>query len=415
MRFIQSRPWTSLSIVLGAILIGLNAYYVFKEDSQVVRAYFIDEYQKASIGSHVEQLQKETIVAPADTYLLTTDANRLSAITAQRGQEVAATDLLAVYKTEEIEEERTKLLAEQEAYQKELDDLTAALTQIEREEQQSTSAINSEELNETLSVHVELGLIDQNSTSTATAILNGHIAETNRQIALIEAQIAQLESRQGVMSPVDGVIASIKEEAGTITFEIYTAQKAMLAYLSEAEWQKVREGQAVTFNVNHMEEPLSGIVLKKQMLPTSKDSIWANELAKSVDLPVPSNYEVILQQDDSLEDIPFSTVGSASITVNEANDSYKVNKTWVKVAKNNEHQITVIGYDGKIRTEEIDVQFNTDTLTIFTGYLDEGTPILSNKKRTPMANCFRTLPLRKVEWTQFKTLPVKDYLKYLLF
>ena len=414
MRFIKSRPWTSISIVVMAILIGLNAYYVFKNDSKVARSYFIDEYQKAYIGDNVERVNKETIVAPAKTYSISADAKSLSAITVKRGQEVSATDLLATYKTEEVDDELTKLEAERSAYETELSDLESALSQIESDSD-STSSINTDQINDKLTVSVEMELAGQNSTSTAIAILNRHIAETNRHIALIEAQIAQIQARQGVISPVDGVISDITEEAGAVTFEIYSSEKAMLAYLSEDEWQKVIDGQTVDFELQHFEDALSGVVLEKQMIATAKDSIWANELAKTVKLPQPSNYEVMLQQDDLLESIPFSTIGKASIIVNEAMDSYKVDKNWVKSSKDDVHNLYIVGQDGKIRVEEIQVAFETTKSTIFTGYLDEGTPMLSNEKRNIMARSFRTMPVRKIEWQQFKELDWKEYVKYIVF
>ncbi|UZN00067.1 hypothetical protein OL548_09420 [Lysinibacillus sp. MHQ-1] len=88
------------------------------------------------------------------------------------------------------------------------------------------SSINTDQINDKLSVTLKLELAQQNSLSTAVALLNRHIAETNRQIALIDAQITQIESRQGIISPIDGVVAAVKEEAGALTFEIYSNEKS---------------------------------------------------------------------------------------------------------------------------------------------------------------------------------------------
>lgn len=398
-----------------AILIGFNAYYVFKEDSKVARSYFIDEFQRAYSGDNVERIQKETIVAPAETYTVSADAKSLSAITVKRGQEVSATDLLATYKTEEVDDELTKLEAEQSAYETELSDLEAALSEIETDDKDPTSSINTDQISDKLTVNVEMELAGQNSTSTAIAILNRHIAETNRQIALIEAQIAQLQARQGVISPVNGVISNITEEAGSVTFEIYSSEKAMLAYLSEEEWQKVMAGQTVDFELDQFEDSLSGIVLEKQMITADTDSTWASALAKSAKLPQPVSYEVTLQQEDPLVETPFSTIGKASIIVNEATDSFKVDKNWVKSSKEDVQSVYTVGQDGRIRLEDINVAFDTATSTIFTGYLDEGTPMISNDKRNIMARSFRTMPIEKIEWKQFKELDWKAYVKYVVF
>lgn len=417
MAFIKTRPWTSIGIVLAMLIIGINAYFVFKEDSTVTQSYFIDEFQKAYIGTNTERVNKETIVAPAETYTITADATKLSAVNVKRGQEVMMNDLLATFKTDEVDEELTKLESERTAYETELNDLQDALDQIEDEYDDSNpkSSINTDQINDKLSVTLKLELAQQNSLSTAVALLNRHIAETNRQIALIDAQITQIESRQGIISPIDGVVAAVKEEAGALTFEIYSNEKAMYAYLSEKEWQQVQEGQTVDFKVKHVKDALSGIVLEKQMIATDDETFWANELAKTTDLPQPTNYEVVLQQDAPIEDVPFSSTGKASIIVNEAFDSYKVDKSWLATTKKGNKKLHIINQDGKIQLIDINVQFNTAQSAIFSDYLDEGTPMLSNEKRNMEAYTFRTLPIEKLHWKQFKELTWKQYVKYIVF
>lgn len=417
MAFIKTKPWTSIGIVLAMLIIGINVYFVFKEDSTVTRSYFIDEFQKAYIGTNTERVNKETIVAPTETYTITADATKLSAVNVKRGQEVMMNDLLATFKTDEVDEELTKLESERTAYETELNDLQDALDQIEDDYDDSNpkSSINTDQINDRLSVTLKLELAQQNSLSTAVALLTRHIAETNRQIALIEAQITQIESRQGIVSPIDGVVSAVKEEAGALTFEIYSNEKAMYAYLSEKEWQKVQEGQTVDFKVKHVKDALSGIVLDKQMIATDDETFWANVLAKTTNLPHPTNYEVVLQQDAPIEEVPFSTTGKASIIVNEAFDSYKVDKSWLATTKRGNKKLHIINQDGKIQLIDINVQFNTTQSAIFSDYLDEGTPLLSNEKRNIGAYTFRTLPIEKLHWKQFKELTWKQYVKYIVF
>ncbi|MEB2302729.1 HlyD family secretion protein [Lysinibacillus xylanilyticus] len=417
MAFFKSKPWTSMTIVLTMLLVGVNAYFVYKDDSKITRSYYIDEFQKAYKGTNSERVNKETIVAPAETYTLTADATSLSAVNVKRGQKVTSNDVLATYKTEEIDNELTKLEAERTAYENERNDLEDALSQIEDDydDTDPKSSVNTDEINGTLSVTLKLELGQQTSPSTAVALLNRHIAETDRQIAIMDAQIEQIQARQGVVSPVDGVIAAVKEEAGTVTFEIYSTEKTMLAYLSEDEWQKVSEGQTVDFKVKHLKDSLSGSVLEKQMIAANDSSIWGNELAKTTALPQPTNYEVVLQQDDAMEDIPFSTTGKASIIVNEASDSYKVDKSWVHATKKKGKKIYIVGQDGKIELKDIHVNFKTAKSAIFTDSLNEGTPMLSDKQRNLSAYSFRTMPVEKIKWKHFKELDWKDYIKYIVF
>lgn len=118
------------------VSIASNQYkclFCFKDNSSVTRSYFIDEFQKAYVGTNTERVTKETIVAPAETYTITADATNLSAVNVKRGQEVMMNDVLATYKTDEVDEELTKLESERTAYETELQDLQDALDQIEDE------------------------------------------------------------------------------------------------------------------------------------------------------------------------------------------------------------------------------------------------------------------------------------------
>lgn len=417
MAFIRTRPWTSIAIVLAMLIIGINAYFVFKDDSHVARSYFIDEFQKAHLGTHTERINKEAIVAPAETYTISADATSLSAVNVKRGQEVMMNDLLATYKEDEVNDELTKLEAELTAYETELSDLEDTLDLIEDDynDADPKSSIDTDQIDDKLSVTLKFELAQQNSLSTAIALLNRHIAETNRQIAVIEAQIAQIQARQGLISPIDGIVAAIREDAGTLTIEIYSSEKAMYAYLSEKEWQKVHEGQTVDLKVKHVKEALSGIVLDKQAIATNDDTVWSKELAKTAALPQPTNYEVLLQQDSLLEDIPFSTTGKASIIVNEAFDSYKVDKSWVVTTKKGKKKLYRIDSDGKIQLMDIHVEFSTAKSAVFTDYLDEGTPLISNQPRNIAAYTFRTMPVEKIQWSHFKDLTWQQYVKYIVF
>ncbi|MFJ7371315.1 HlyD family secretion protein [Lysinibacillus sp. NPDC098008] len=417
MAFIKARPWTSITILLGMLIIGINAYFVFKDDSVVARSYFIDEFQKAHIGTHTERVNKDAIVAPAEMYTVSADATSLSAVNVKRGQEVMMNDLLATYKEDEINDELTKLESELAAYETELRDLEDALDLIEDDynDADPKSSIDTDQIDDNLSVTLKFELAQQNSPSTAIALLNRHIAETNRQITVIEAQIVEIQARQGLISPIDGVVSAIKEEAGTLTIEIYSSEKAMYAYLSEKEWQKVQEGQTVDLKVKHVKDSLSGIVIEKQAIPTNADTAWAQELAKTATLPQPTNYEVLLQQDDLLEDIPFSTTGKASIIVNEAFDSYRVDKSWVTTTKNGKKKLYTIDSDGKIHLMTINVEFNTANSAIFTDFLEEGTPMISNEPRNIAAYTFRTMPVEKIQWSHFKDLTWQQYVKYIVF
>jgi len=101
--------------------------------------------------------------------------------------------------------------------------------------------------------------------------------------------------------------------------------------------------------------------------------------------------------------------------VNEAFDAYKINSTWIKSTTKGQQSVYIIGEDGKVRLEDIDVAFKTADATIFTGYMEAGTPMIDNEKRNILARTFRSMPVKRIEWQQFKEISWKDYVKYIVF
>ncbi|GLC87866.1 HlyD family secretion protein [Lysinibacillus piscis] len=415
MYIFKAKPWLILTVIITIALISLNAYFVFKGDSKVPRTYFIDEFQRATAKHRVDTVKKEAIVVPANTYTISADATSLASISVQRGQTIHANDLLATYETAEADHELTKLESERTAYKNELHNLQEALTQIDTmnpREKNPKSTIDAKQVRDQLNVTVKLELAQQTTPSEAIAILQRHIAETTRQIAITEAQIAQMQARQGIVSPVDGVISAISTEAGTVTFEIYTADKALFTYITKDEWQKVQEGQTIELHIPFVEEKLTGTVVQKQPLPVDKTSLWANELGKA---STNGTYEVMLQQDEPLENIPYATIGQTSIIINEAFDAYQVDTAWIKSTKKHPYSVYILDEDGKIRLEDIEPSFTTANATIFSSDFDEGTPIMMNNHYPTLARSFVSMPIKKIEWQHFKELSWKRYVKYMLF
>lgn len=51
---------------------------------------------------------------------------------------------------------------------------------------------------------------------------------------------------------------------------------------------------------------------------------------------------------------------------------------------------------------DIHVEFNTAKSAVFTDYLDEGTPLISNQPRNIAAYTFRTMPVEKFNGATLK-------------
>ena len=92
----------------------------------------------------------------------------------------------------------------------------------------------------------------------------------------------KMTTNASLVSPIDGIVSDIIQDASTITFVIYPIEKSVVAYVNADEWQKVKIGQATQIIVRPGEEDeyiVEGTVLEKQEVPT-EDSPWYNELEK---------------------------------------------------------------------------------------------------------------------------------------
>lgn len=446
-------------------LLLTSAQQTFKPDSKVARTYFIDEFKRAKPSMQQEKMHKDAIVTPASTHSVTAESKSLADITVERGQIVRKGDELATYKLEEMDDVVSRLESERQAYDKELSSLKSALATVQREERKSDktqSHINSRQVSDNLNVNVELNIPPQSSPATARAIIEGNIAEATRQIDLIAAQISELKSRRGVISPADGVIESISDKSGFVTFKILNDERALRAYLTEKEWQLVNDGDEAIITIAEKppvpegeevdkedEEELTGSVGQKMLVPVDDKSAWFTAFKKNHKVKDANYYEAIIAPHMSLDETPFAAKSTVDIIINELDDALKLPSSWLVMREPVEVNVdeefasdediapedtepTVeeedkeklepvphtyyLDYDGRVRLELADVAFKYNKQTVFTAPIEDGTLLLNGTDRNEMARTFRTLPTDnfKKSVKHLKDLGWKDYIRYTL-
>lgn len=334
--WVKKRPILFSSLVLGAAIIVGNAYTLFEKDSKIERIYYIDQYKQVYAKNNDARIDKKAIVTPLETYTISADAEALASISVKRGQEVMANEELAVYRSDALAEQQSLLQDELAAYESELSQLEDVLSQLESEDNQNekpSSYINSSQVGNKLDVSIELALQKQTSAAGAVAVVNGYIAETERQIEILNSRLDQMEINRAETSPIDGVIADIIQENGTVTFTIYAKEKSLRAYVVEDEWKKVEENQSAELDVKGQKEKIDATVAIKQAIMASGDSIWEQEFAKSTKLPVSTYYELEIVPTNTLTELPYASMADASIIVDEAANSYRVKTAWLKKVK----------------------------------------------------------------------------------
>ena len=454
--FIQDKPWQFASITIGFILVAASIYATFEKNSAVTRTYFIDEFKRANASEYDARIERPAIVTPTTTELVTAKADELQSIEVQLGDVVTSSQELAIYQGSEVDDVRARLEKERSAYQRELSDLQSALATIERDLRSSRkpeSSIKTQQKEKDLNVNVQLDLAQSESPATAKAIIEGNIAQANRQISIVDAQINELQARQSVSSPVDGVVADITESGGYVTFTIFSDERNLRTYVTEKDWRQIESNDFVELAIknNEVEEEdqsealraaldkhrkkmeieapehlLTGVVAQKSLLPADFTNLWtANFNVLHPMKKKETYYEIAITPDQTIEEAPFAADGNVAIVTDEATDANRVPSDWIveTIERDEEDEfaepyavdnIYYIDYDGKVRLEPIDVAFEHKNKTVFTSLIDDGAPLLNSATREPLARTFRTMPmtLEKKQWRAFKKLKWKDYVIY---
>ena len=239
-----------------------------------------------------------------------------------------------------------------------------ALEEVERQaaNRPSNSYVNTDQIADNISIEIEMEIVQNNMSSEASAILLQHIAQLERNITIARASLDDLKEEKVIKSPIDGSIGDIIYTNGSVTFEIHSTEKHIIAYLTEPEWREVKLDQSVIVTVEGYEEPIEGVVVAMQEFP-AQQSVWLQRLievgAIKQDEPV---YEIRVDVNDVLLLAPFNSLAEAEITIQEVNDSYIVPSHWIvqkEIENVSSQHINTIDYDGKIRLEPITVLHET--------------------------------------------------------
>lgn len=467
--------------LIAAVLVVVNAYLALKNNDVIQKAYYINDIQYAASGIHTKELDKEGILATNDDLRLAAPVQSIEEVLVQRGESVTAQQELAIYKSDAVEKEQQKLEIERDAYETELAELEDILSDLSMASGSSSpsTAADSTTLGSSGLWNIDLTLefgIDQNTpTAEGEAIIRRHIAETEREIEILDAMMNELVTDQALATPVDGVVGDIVQDGDTITFIIYAADKSIVTYIDEQQWQRVEPQQKAEITVRAGKEDelvIEGTVLEKQEIP-AVESLWYDEMNKQDKLdPSKTLYEVKIQPFDQLVDYPFGEKVDVTITTDEVFNSFIVRSDWIveyEVPDIGNTHIYTLGYDGKTRLVPVEVAFKKkgtvhETVTeeapveeeeaveeeevvdeateeektiytvdfdqkkedeeedkeelydvkVFTGAIEDRTILLDGTARNIYAPTFRPYPLEKYKWENVGEVTWRDIVKFIL-
>ncbi len=465
--------WKVVSVIITALVI-VNAYLVLRTNEVIEKSYYLNKTQLAVSDTHTKELKKEGILSASNHIRIASDIQNIEEVFIKRGETIMEGQELARYRSDAVETEQQKLEIELQAYESELSELESILYDLEDESGYSSPSTSTDSTSLgtagfwNLDLTLELG-IDQNTpTAEGEAIISRHIAETQRQIDILNNRLSSLETDQALASPTSGVVGDIFQEGDTITFILYPEEKAAIVYVDEEQWQRVALEQAAQIVIRAGEEDewiVDGTVTEKQQIPAAK-SIWYKEMKKHKKIdPSETLYEVQVTPLEYIDNYPFGEKVDVTIITNEEAGSFIAREDWVidyEIEDIGDTHIYTLGYDGRTRLTPVNVAFDKKGIieepvredliaeepleeiveeeletevetkpeiitvdftekevveeekeelydvTVFTGAIEDYTVLLDGKPRNIYAPTFRPYPIEKFTWDEVGPLTWQD-------
>lgn len=376
---LQSKKFKITSLFL-AVLVVINGYLLFKNNDIIEKKYYANEALFASLDIHTKELEKNAVITAGNTHYVGSYVQSIGEVLVTKGQTVAVMDELAIFKEDELD----RIDSEIAAYEKELSELNTIVSDLEDEGGYSSPSASTDSTSIgdsgfwNLGLSIELGIEQETPTAEGVAIIERHIAETQRQIDILNSVSEQIASNNALTTPVEGIVEDIILDGDAITFVIQTTPKKVVLYVDSKEWKDVAINQPATVVINEGADDeliVEGTVIQKQEIP-ARESIAYDVMRKHEKINEDETiYEVSIEPFDFLLDTPIGEFAKATIVTNEAPNSYEVPAEWVvkyDVEAVSDQHIYTIGYDGLTRLEPVTVEFEHKT-EIVNGWLEEET------------------------------------------
>ncbi|SES03825.1 hypothetical protein [Psychrobacillus sp. OK032] len=403
--------------IVVSTFIATNAILLFSDKSEIARSYYVHEYDRVHESTYTKELEKESVVVPANEMIVTIDVEAISDIVVLEGDIVQQGMELALLNTQSADVQRAHWESEQQAYMEEQSRLYEILDNLESERygaDTNSTSNQSAEGETTVNVQVDVNVSPEGNFAQAIAETEQKIAEIDRKLQIVSTQLSQESGETALLSPINGNIAAIEERNGTYFITIYADEKSVITYAKEAEWHQINEGQRVNNYSAHREGVVEGIVSTKTQVPAN-ESKWLKayeQFGENTEEPL---YEVQIQLDEQLETLPFSANVNSVFITNEVENAIRVKANWLLNRSEETAEVYTLSEDGKIMRTQVTVPFDLDKHAILSEGLQTDSIVLNADPKTDEAPAFLPFPRELPSWNSIKAIGWKDYLRYLTY
>lgn len=403
-----------LAIVLG-LFVATNAILLFSNESQFTRSYYVKDYDRVQENTFTQKLEKETIVVPANEITVSIKEDIVANMTVKPGDIVEQGGELAQVKTETADKQRSLWEAEQQAYTLEQTHLQQIIDTLKMERAQATS------ITETTSItgaeqtsDVQVNVFQDSNFAQAIANVEQQLAEVERNIQLVNTQLSQPSSDLALLSPTDGTIANIEKRDSAYFITLYAKEKSVITFANEAQWHEIEVGQNVWNHSNHREGMMEGTILEKSAVPTN-NSNWLQTYEQQTNKAEEPLYEVRIQLNDPLDDLPYGSNTTAIITTKHVEHAVRVHSNWLLDRSKQTATIYMLNKEGRIVRTPVTSAYDVSQYTILSEGLKSGTVVLNTETIREQSPAFLPFPLDLPTWSSIKAVSWKDYMRYLTY
>lgn len=378
----------NIAVAIGvSALIATNLFLLFSEKTVIPKSIYVNKYERLTTGDYSEELSKEAFVAPMETYTVyvgSDDAVESWLVT--EGDEVYASDELALLNTERADGQRNTWEAERTALLQQEDEVRDLLSDLSSESSKAKSASSSNVDRRNSNVTevkdkttIEFGfdftvdVLQEGSYAQAIAAAEQQLTDISRQLVVVDAQLGQNPARPAVISPVDGVVSNITRLGSTLAVEIFSTQKIITTYAKDNEWKRIEVNDLVLLQADGIGGAEEGTVLSVSAVPMKNDPLL--DAYKKLDPEDATNplayYEVRISTDAELSTVPFGNNVNAMVITNEALDALSINEKWLR-GIDDKREGVIINQSGKALKVPVTTPFTWKTRAVVTEGMYQG-------------------------------------------
>ena len=415
--------WLTIGIsIVVATFIGANAVLIYSDKSQISRTFYVSEYERANENTYATEIEKESIVIPANEMSVAIDVEAVNDVIVAEGDSVEEGSDLATLKTNSAEDQRLLWETEQQAYMQEQSELNEIISDLESDRYGAdpSSSSNGQATGGTadeivdVNVQVDVNVSQDGNFAQGIAEAKQKLAEVDRKLQIVDAQLAQDSGELSLLSPISGTVSTIEERNGKYFIHLFANEKSVITYVKESEWHDIEEGQSVKNYSTHRDGVVEGRILSKVQVPANA-SKWLTayeQFASKTDEPL---YEVQIQLAEPLEVLPFAANLNSVITTNQAENAVQVNSKWLLNRSENAAEVYTLSSEGRIVRTPVTVPFDLKQHAIISEGLSNGNIFLNDDQKTDNAEVFLPFPVDLPTWNSIKSVSWKDYVKYLTY